>query len=158
MNTSGGLRRLLVAGLTILLVTGCAATGATQVAGAPTPGCPNTDWTSYKGVTDLPVPPGLTITSTSRTGVLVQNTTTKPWTVRVEWWSNMMCFGWTATEGAFATLAAGASQNLAVTDPGEGATQSRIGVVSWDHAVSEASPGPATGFWWIEAPQASASN
>ena len=164
MNAFVRPRRLLAVGIALLLVAGCAApvgtapVGTAPVGGGPTPGCPNTDWTSYKGLTDLPVPPGLTISSASRSGVQVMNATAKPWTVRVEWWSNMMCFGWTASEGAYSTIAAGASQTLAVSDPGQGAPQSRIGVVFWDHAVSGNSPGPATGFAWAEVPQASASN
>jgi len=145
---------LLVVGIAALLAAGC----AVPVAGGPTPGCPNQSWDSYKGMTDLPVPSGLTITSISRTGVLVKNTTTKPWTVRVEWWSNMMCFGWSASEGAYATVAAGSSRDFTASDPGEGAMQSRIGVVFWDHARDNISSDPAMGFGWFGVPQASASN
>ena len=152
VNKVGGLRQLLIIGVAALLAAGCTAFEA------PTPGCTNTSWDAHKGLTDLSVPPGLSITSTSRTGVLVKNTTSKPWTVRVEWWSNMMCFGWSAAEGAYATVAAGSSQGFTAPDPGEGATQSRIGVVFWDHARDNQSLDPAIGFGWVEVPQASASN
>ncbi len=153
--------RLLIIGIATLLVVGCAAPGPPGPVGEPpTPGCPNTSWDSYRGMTDLAVPPGLTITSsaTSRTGVTVRNTATKPWTVLVVWWSNMMCFGWSGTEGTYATIVAGSAQDLAVKDPGLGAMESRIGVEFWDHAPDQASPGPAAGFGWVEVPQPSASN
>jgi hypothetical protein len=70
----------------------------------------------------------------------------------------MMCFGWTASEGTYATIDAGSAQDLTAPDPGLGAMQSRIGVVFWDHAPDEASSGPANGFGWVEVPQPSASN
>jgi hypothetical protein len=69
-----------------------------------------------------------------------------------------MCSGWVRSEGTYATIAAGSSRDLTAQDPGAGALESRIGVVFWDHAPDAASPGPATGFGWVEVPLASASN
>lgn len=132
--------------LVVVVAAACAAPGNPPGAGTPCGGSHVWPPNGYR-----PSPAGLSVELVSGTTVRVRNDTSHPWVVRVSAWEDAGCVGYLSAEAPRRDLAAGASLDATVGDPGWGSPL-RIGVEVWDHPCGDACQDDPTGFGYVDAP------